>query len=45
MPTAPTTRQAPYDELIDDLAYSYDGVSSLQTVAAAVHAARSPRPP
>ena len=41
MPTAPTTRQAPYDELIDDLAYSYDGVFSLQTVAAAVYAARN----
>ena len=41
MPTSPTTRRAPYDELIDDLAYSYDGVFSRQTVAAAVYAARS----
>ena len=41
MPTSPTTRRAPYDELIDDLAYSYDGVFSRQTVAAAVYAASS----
>jgi protein-tyrosine-phosphatase len=42
MPTSPTaTHDAPYDELIDDLAYSYDGVFSRQTVAAAVYAARS----
>ena len=41
MSTTPTTRQAPYDELIDDLAYSYDGVFSRQTVAAAVYAARN----
>jgi protein-tyrosine-phosphatase len=40
MPTTPATHQAPYDELIDDLAYSYDGVFSRQTVAAAVYAAR-----
>ncbi len=42
MPTSPTaTHDAPYDELIDDLSYSYDGVFSRQTVAAAVYAARS----
>jgi protein-tyrosine-phosphatase len=41
MMSTPTTRQSPYDELIDDLAYSYDGVFSRQSVAAAVYAARS----
>ena len=39
--STPTTRQSPYDELINDLAYSYDGVFSRQSVAAAVYAARS----
>ncbi len=41
MSSTPTTRQSPYDELINDLAYSYDGVFSRQSVAAAVYAARS----
>ncbi len=40
MSSSPTTRPALYDELIDDLAYSYDGVFSRQTVAAAVYAAK-----
>ena len=40
MCSSPTTRPALYDELIDDLAYSYDGVFSRQTVAAAVYAAK-----
>ena len=39
--STPATRRSPYDELIDDLAYSYDGVFSRQSVAAAVYAARS----
>jgi len=41
MPASSTAHPAPYDELIDDLAYSYDGVFSRQTVAAAVYAARN----
>ena len=41
MSSTPSTRQSPYDELIDDLAYSYDGVFSRQSVAAAVYAARN----
>jgi protein-tyrosine-phosphatase len=41
MMSTPATRQSPYDELINDLAYSYDGVFSIQSVAAAVYAARS----
>jgi protein-tyrosine-phosphatase len=41
MMSSTPTRHAPYDELIDDLAYSYDGVFSRETVAAAVFSARS----
>ena len=42
MPPSPNaTHDTRYDDLIDDLAYSYEGVFSRQTVAAAVHAARS----
>ena len=31
MAASSTAHHAPYDELIDDLAYSYDGVFSRQT--------------
>ena len=42
MPPSPNaTHDSRYDEPIDDLAYSYEGVFSRQTVAAAVHAART----
>ncbi len=39
--TSTPTLHEPYDELVDDLAYSYDGVFSRQTVAAAVLEAKS----
>ena len=42
MPPSPNaTHGSRHDGLIDDLAYSYEGVFSRQTVAAAVHAARN----
>ena len=41
MSSTPSTRQSPYDELIDDHAYTYDAVFSRQSDAAAVYAARN----
>ena len=38
MPTP--VAQDPYDELVDDLSYSYDGIFSRETVAEAVRSAR-----
>ncbi len=34
-------RQGPYDELVDDLGYAYEGIFSREAVAEAVHTARA----